>query len=481
MNNPSSELCDLSAVDALARLNAREISSVELFDSCVQRIDTVNPVVNAVVASDIESGRAQAQAIDKKISQGQQGLLAGLPVGIKDLESTKGLRTTFGSLEFKDHVPDFSDPMVERIAALDGNIFSKTNVPEFGAGANTFNKVYGATGNPFDVSKTCAGSSGGAAVALATGMMPLATGSDYGGSLRTPAAFCGVTGFRPSAGVAAYAHSGVGVNPFVVVGPMGRTVADTHLLLRAQAYFDPRDPYSNRELSIPDELVPADLSTVKAACSVDLGCSDVDSQIAGLFESRVSEFKPAFKECDYEHPDFGGIHDTFEVLRGVFFVAGHQERLKQHRDILSQNVIDNTDRGLKLSAAQIGAAFERQNIIYGDVLDFFKATDTDVLITPAASVSPFKHSQLSVTEINGRPMDTYMRWLALVYAPTMSLCCACVIPCGVDHLGMPFGIQIVGPKNSDARVLSIALALEKLFSQSAQLARPVPDLAGLQA
>ena len=475
------ELCDFSAVDLLARLNKREISAVEIFDSCVKRIDAVNPSVNAIVASDIDRGRVQAKSIDKSIAKKEQGLLGGLPVGIKDLESTKDLTTSYGSLEFKGHVPDFSDHMVEKIESLDGNVFCKTNVPEFGAGGNTVNKVYGATGNPFDIKKTSAGSSGGSAAAVATGMVPLATGSDYGGSLRTPAAFCGVVGFRPSPGVATYAHVGLMMNPFVVVGPMARTVADAHLLLLAQSYFDVRDPYSSEVSSIPDTLEPADLSTIKAAVSVDLGCCDVDQQIANTFENRVADFKPAFKECDHDHPEFINIHQTFEILRALFFVAGHQDRLKSHREILGRNVIDNTERGLQLSVEEIGRAYVQQTENYRLMLEFFDKNDIDVLISPAASVSPFNHTQLTVSQINNQPMQTYMRWLALAYVPTTTLCCSCVIPCGFDSQGLPFGIQVIGRNKSDAKVLSVAAGLEKLFGASAHTRRPVPDITALES
>ena len=294
------------------------------------------------------------------------------------------------------------------------NIFCKTNVPEFGAGANTVNKVYGATGNPFNPQKTCGGSSGGSAVALATGMVPLATGSDYGGSLRTPASFCGVVGFRPSPGVVPYAHNGVGLNPFVVLGPMGRSVADAHLLLRAQSHADKRDPYGRFLSTVPDELPVVDLSSIKAVWSTDLGCSEVDKQIAKIFAKRVSGFSHAFERCENAHPDFGDIHNVFEVLRGVFFVAGHEERLEKHRGILGQNVIDNTELGLNLTPSQIGAAFTQQSVIYRQVLEFFSETETDVLICPAVSVTAFDHVQRTVTKINDLQMNTYMTWLALV-------------------------------------------------------------------
>ena len=196
------EPCDLSAVEARRLIGTKQLSPVELFESCQQRTDAVDGALNAVVARDDALGRKQAEQAEKAVLDGDDlGPLHGLPVGIKDLEPVKGLRTTFGSLIYEHHVPDADDSMVANVRAAGANIFSKTNTPEFGAGANTKNRVYGATGNPFDPLKTCAGSSGGSAVALAAGMMPLATGSDYGGSLRTPAAFCGITGFRPSPGL----------------------------------------------------------------------------------------------------------------------------------------------------------------------------------------------------------------------------------------------------------------------------------------
>lgn len=476
MSSSATELCDLSATEALTLLNSRKISAVELFQSCLQRIESVNPTVNAIVAIDPDAGLAQAQMADKKITAGKQDLLCGLPVAIKDLEATKDLTTAYGSLEFKGHVPAESDPIVDHIASVGGNVFCKSNVPEFGAGANTVNKVYGATGNPFNPQKTSGGSSGGAAAALATGMVPLATGSDYGGSLRTPASFCGVVGFRPSPGVVPYAHNGVGLNPFVVLGPMGRNVADTHLLLRAQVHVDKRDPFSSSASVLPADLAAVDLSTINAVWSTDLGCCEVDKNIAEVFERRISGFSHVFKQCENRHPDFGDIHTVFEVLRGVFFVAGNEERLVKHRDILGQNVIDNTELGLGLTSSQIGAAFTQQSIIYRQVLDYFDKAEADVLICPAVSVTPFDHSNRTVTEINDIQMDTYMTWLALVYAPTKSLCCSCVIPCGVDHMGMPFGIQIVGPNGADARVLSVASALEQLFARDPSTCRPVPNL-----
>ena len=468
------EPCDLSAREARRLIAERALSPLELLESCLRRIDATNGAVNAVVAMDAAAARRRAREIGEAIVGGDDvGLLAGLPIGIKDLQATAGLRTTSGSLLYKDHVPAHDELGVANIRRAGGVILGKTNTPEFGAGANTANRVYGPTGNPFDPSKTCAGSSGGSAAALALGQVPLATGSDYGGSLRTPAGFCGVVGFRPSPGLVPGVERAASLSPFGVMGPMGRTVADAHLLLRAQLALDRRDPFSSRDIeSIPASLSGTDLGRLAAAVSPDLGCAPVDRSIAAVFRERVARFRHVFRAVEERAPDFANVHDTFEVLRGVHYVAAHRERLEISRELLDRNVIDNTERGLKLSLADVARAHVEQTRLYKRVLAFFK--EVDVLICPAASVSPFPHSQLFVEEIDGERMPTYMRWLALAYAPTMALCCAAALPCGVDHLGMPFGIQVIGPHGADARVLEVAHALEQVLAADPATARPIP-------
>jgi amidase len=473
--------CDLSALEARRAIGARTLSPVELLDSCLARIAATDGAVNAMVALDAAAARKRAQEIEHTIGRGEDaGLLAGLPIGVKDLQATAGLRTTFGSLLFKDHVPSKDELTVAQVRKSGGVILGKTNTPEFGAGANTVNRVYGATGNPFDLVKTCAGSSGGSAAALALGQVPLATGTDYGGSLRTPAAFCGVAGFRPSPGVVPGVDRPVSLNPFSVAGPMGRTTADAHLLLRAQQSIDKRDPFSPSSVgSIAGELEGADLGKLRAAISVDLGCAPIDRGIAAVFNARIARVRHVFRDVEERAPDFSGVHETFEVLRGVNFVAAHRERLEQARDLLDRNVIDNTERGLDLSLADVARAHVEQTRLYRRVLAFFE--EVDVLICPAASVSPFPHAQLYVEEINGERMPTYMRWLAITYAPTTALCCAAAIPCGLDDAGMPFGLQVIGPNGADARVLEVAHSLEQVLAADKETARPVPDLAKLAA
>jgi amidase len=473
--------CDLSAVEARRRMADRSLSPVELLQSCVARIEKTNGVVNAVVAIDIERAHERAVAAEQALARGEEiGPIAGLPIGVKDLQATAGLRTTSGSLLFRDHVPVEDEQSVANVRKAGGIILAKTNTPEFGAGGNTINRVYGPTGNPFDPSKTCGGSSGGSAVALALGQVPLATGSDYGGSLRTPAAFCGVVGFRPSPGVVPNVDRAASLSPFSVIGPMGRTVADAHLLLRAQLGEDKRDPFSSSDSRrIPAELTGLDLGKLRAAVSPDLGCAPVDRNIARVFSERVALFRHVFKEVQERAPAFGDVHEVFEVLRGVHRVAEHGEQLEKSRELLGPNVIDNTERGLKFSLRDVSRAHVEQTNLYKRFLAFFN--EVDVLICPAASVSPFPHSRLFVEEINTERMPTYMRWLALAYTPTMALACAAVLPCGVDHLGLPFGIQVIGPNGSDARVLEIAHTLEQMLRQNAITSRPLPNIHKLTA
>ena len=469
------EPCDLSAVAARRLIGAKKLSPVELMASCLKRIAVTNPTSNAIVAMDEGLARKQAKAAEKQAMRGDAlGLLHGLPTAIKDLNPVAGLRSTWGSLIFKDHVPEADDPMVANVRAAGANIFAKSNVPEFGAGANTKNRVYGPTTNPFDVNLTPAGSSGGAAAALALGQVPVATGSDYGGSLRTPAAFCGVVGFRPSPGIVPSPDRAAGLIPWGVNGPMGRTVEDTYLLLKAQLDVDAADPFSSTDaLDFPEALEPADLSSVRVAFSPDLGVCPIDKDIAKLFRARAKTLSAYFGQPQEGSPDFSGVHDIFEVHRGLSFVTGHQEKLAKHKKLLDRNVIDNTERGLKLTVEQIGRGFVEQHQLYKRVLAYFD--DVDVVICPAAAVSPFPHEQLFIEQINGEKMPTYMRWLAISYAPTMALCCSAVVPCGRDHKGLPFGLQIFGPKGSDLQVLEVALALEQAMAGT-DMARPLPKI-----
>ncbi len=468
--------CDLSAVEARRLIGRKALSPVELVTSCITRIGETNSALNAITAMDEDGALAVAKEAEDAVMRGDDlGILHGLPIGVKDLQATRGLRTTGGSLLSKDPVPDTDDPVVANVRSEGGIILAKTNTPEFGAGANTTNKVFGATGNPFDPDKTCGGSSGGSGVAVATGMVPLATGSDHGGSLRTPAPCCGVVGFRPSPGLVPRTTRPVALLPMPVLGPMARSVEDAHLLLQAQLDLDKDDPFSSDDvMRIPDALSGFDLGSLKVAFSADLGCAPLDNEIRKIFESRTAAFAHMFAETHQRDPDLSDVHEAFEILRAIQFVAAHKERLENNRDQLGPNVINNTERGLKYSLPDVAWAHKAQTDLYTRFRAFFD--EADILICPAASVSPFPHAQLFVEEINGEKMPTYMRWLAMTYALTMALPSAVCLPCGVDHLGMPFGIQIVGPIGSDAFVLEVAFALEQALAANKETARPEPDL-----
>jgi len=476
------ELCDLTAVEARRRIGTKEISPVELLESCMARTDAVNPALNAMVATCADRARDEAKAAEKAVLAGEPlGPLHGLPLGIKDLEATEGLRTTYGSLIYEDNVPDADQGSVARMRADGAIVLGKTNTPEFGAGANTKTRVYGATGNPLDPTLTCGGSSGGSAVALAAGMVPMASGSDYGGSLRTPASFCGVVGFRPSPGVVPAEARPVGLNPFSVLGPMGRTVSDAALLLASQVGDDARDAFGvGVDPSLLEPLVPADPASLKVAVSEDLGVAPIDDDIRKVFRARTEKFRHIFSEAQDRDPPLGAdVHRVFEVLRCVNYLAAHGERLEKHRDKLGPNVIANVEMAAEYDFADVSWALLEQTAIQRRFVGMF--ADVDILISPAAAVSPFPHDQLYMDEINSEKLPNYMRWMAAAYCLTVTLPAACVIPCGLDHRGMPFGLQVSGPTGSDRHVLEAALAIEQVLAGDPETARPLPDIEKLAA
>jgi Asp-tRNA(Asn)/Glu-tRNA(Gln) amidotransferase A subunit family amidase len=368
------------------------------------------------------------------------------------------------------------DPMVANVRMAGGIVFAKTNTPEFGAGANTVNKVYGATRNPFDLTRSAAGSSGGTAVALATGMLPLATGTDYGGSLRLPASFNGIVGFRPSPGIVPHVNRSAPLSPWSVLGPMARTVADAYLLMQAQADRDKRDPFSGDDAHrLEAALTPVDLSSLRVAFSPDLGVTPIDHGIHASFERKIATFRSAFAASIDRSPDFGeDVHESFRILRDVHYMAAHRQRVEEHRDLLGPNVIANTEDGKQFALADVAWAMVEQGKIYKRFLSFFD--DVDVLICPATSVTPYPLSDPFVRTINGQPMADYVRWAAITYALTTALPAAACITCGRDHEGMPFGLQVVGPNGSDAFIWRVAHTLEHVLATNPETARPVPDI-----
>jgi Asp-tRNA(Asn)/Glu-tRNA(Gln) amidotransferase A subunit family amidase len=462
-------LCDLSAVELRRRIAAKEISPVELLADCHRRIDAVNPVVNAIVAEDREAALAAARGAEQAVLRGDDlGPLHGLPIGIKDLNETADLTTTFGSPLYADYLPQQDDAFVATIRAAGGVVAAKTNTPEFGAGANTTNAVYGTTGNPFMPARTCGGSSGGSAVALATGMLPLASGSDLGGSLRTPAAYCGVVGLRATPGLVPTARKEMAWSPLWTEGPMARSVADIALFLEAIAGGDPRDPLSGFAKGADFAgLRPAGLKDLRLATSEDLGFAPVSGQVRRLFRDRVARLG-GLVACEAADPPIDGADRCFEVLRAVGFLGETKELVEKHPDMVGPNVTANVKLGLTFSAADVAAAEAAQTRLYHGFLDFMG--DFDALVCPVASVQPFDKTELFPREIDGRPLPTYISWIAITYGLTLVGHPVLVLPCGLDEEGLPFGLQIVGRRGRDAELLSLGLALEEAFASNATMA-----------
>ena len=404
--------------------------------------------------------------------------LHGLPLGVKDLVAAAGLPFTRGSPIFRDYVAPEDERLVAACRSAGAIVLGKTNTPEFGAGANTRNSVWGATGNPFDPARSAAGSSGGSAVALACGMAPLATGSDTGGSLRNPAAFCGVVGFRPSPGVVPSEMRVHGCIPLPTNGPMARTVADAALLLSAMVSDDARDSYARLTDPAPlRALPPVDLASLRVALSPDLGFAPVERQVVRTFEEKTGLFRHLFGYAENASPDCSGADESFAVLRAVAFLSSHLEKVQTRAGDVGPNVRANVEEGLRYSAADVARALSLQTAMQRRWLTFFE--DFDVLLTPAISISPRPWSELYPAQIDGRTLDSYFHWLALAYAGTLTGHPCLSLPVGLDANGMPFGLQLIGWRNGDVALLAAAAALEGALAGDARTARPVPDVGGL--
>jgi Asp-tRNA(Asn)/Glu-tRNA(Gln) amidotransferase A subunit family amidase len=475
----NAELVSLSAVELRRLIGTKAISPVELLDACIERIEAVNPAVNAVTATQFDAARAAARIAEQAVVDGKPlGLLHGLPLGVKDLEDTAGLLTTYGSPMSRGHVPARDVVLVERLRAAGAILVAKTNVPELGAGANTRNPVWGATGNPFNPDLNAGGSSGGSAAALACDMLPVCTGSDTGGSLRIPAAKCGVVGFRPSPGLVPNARRLLGWTPISVVGPMGRDVADTALQLAATAGESAGDPLSYAVDARAFALLPqVDPATLRIGYTEDFNCCDVDPGIRTTFRTRIAELERIVHRCEPLTFDLGDVHRCFDVIRAESFVTGLHAAYTRDPSALGPNTRANYEMGATMSLADSAWAQAEQTRIFQRFQHAFSRYDA--IVSPTTPVSPFPWTQMHATEIDGRAQENYYRWLALTYVVTLTTHPAISLPCGVDHAGMPFGLQIVGPFRGDNKTLAVARALEGAFAASRMLCRPRPDLARL--
>jgi amidase len=453
------DLCFTSAVQLAAMLRAKQVSAREVMQAHLAQIARVNPAVNAVVTLVADRAMADAAAADEELAHGKpRGVLHGLPVGHKDLLPTKGIRTTMGSPFFRDAVPDADAPIVTLIARAGALTIGKTNTPEFGAGSHTFNTVFGATKNPYDVTRTCGGSSGGSAVALACGMVPIASGTDTGGSLRNPAAFCNVVGFRPSPGRVSAGHGSW--SPLSTAGPMARSVADVALFLSVIAAPDAHSPTALADDPARfAERLDRDFKGARIAWYKGLGGVPFESEIRRVVDGARHTFESLGCVVEEAEPDFTGVDDAFPTLRHLSYHASYAALAKQRPEWIKDTIHWEIAEAERQTAADVARASARQDRLYAEVEAFFARHDYFIL--PVTQVEPFDVTIAFPTSVAGVPMPTYIDWMRSCWYVTLMACPAISVPAGFTSSGLPVGLQIVGRHRDDWSVLQLAHAFEQ--------------------
>jgi len=472
-------LVEHSAVELRSLIQSRQISPLELLDDCIARMQAINPAVNALCATDFERARSAAQLAEAQVGRRSQlPLLHGLPLGVKDLQATEGLLTTSGNVRLRGHVPVKDNAFVARLRGQGAIVTAKTNTPDMGAGANSRNPVWGATGNPFNPDLNAGGSSGGSAAALATDMFPLCTGSDTGGSLRIPAALCGVVGLRPSPGLIANDDRPLGWSAISVLGPMGRDVADTALMMQASMGPHPMDPLSKGVRHGPVWPVPEmDLRGLRVAYTEDFGTCAVDPVVRRAFGQRVQALAGEVACMDALPWNLEEAHRCFDIIRAESFVAAFADIYRTAPETLGPNVLANVEMAASISLGDRAWAHLAQTRIQRMFQRTFE--QYDLVLAPVTPLSPFPWTQLYAQEVDGKTQRNYYEWLSLTYVVTLATNPALSLPCGRDEAGMPFGLQMIGPLHQDGRLLAMAAAVEKLGLHNSDFARPRPDLAAL--
>lgn len=470
------DICFQPAAQTAAMIRDGEVSARDVMSAHLEQINQVNHKVNAIVTMvDADELMHQAATADETMAKNPNsiGRLHGLPVGIKDLELTAGIRTTYGSPIFKDFIPDADSLTVQRYKNAGAIVLGKTNTPEFGAGSQTFNQVFGPTLNPYDLSKTCGGSSGGSAVALSCGMTPIAQGSDFGGSLRNPAAWCNIVGMRNSIGTVPVYPSLLGYTSESVTGAMGRTVQDVALQLSILAGPDPRVPNSSMQPgSIFSRPLDRDLSGIRIAWSRDLGGTPIDSSITETLDKQRSVFEDMGCIVEDADPPLDDAAEIFHILRAAIFAHQHQENFRKHRELIKDTIIWNIEEGMKLSALDIKRAETQRTRLYARMAEFMSRYD--FLMLPVTSVPPFSIEMEYPTEINGKQLSNYLEWFAPCSFITVTGLPAISVPAGFhNNDGTSCGIQIVGRQHADFEVLQIAHA----FEQATQYWKQHPTIA----
>ena len=455
---PPSDICSLTAVEMAALIRSRKLTAVEVMTAHLRQIDRVNPKVNAIVTLVADQALANAKKADEAQARGAVlGPLHGLPIAIKDLVATAGIRTTSGSRLHKDDVPDHDAVHVERIKKAGAILVGKTNTPEFGAGSQTFNEVFGKTRNPWDLTKTCGGSSGGSAVSLTTNMVPLADGSDNGGSLRNPAAFCNVVGFRVSPG---RVPGGVSWQTQSVIGPMGRTVADVALLLSVMAGPDAGSPISIAEPGSKfTQPLRRDFKGVRVAWFDKFGGAPFDARILNAVNARRKVFESLGCIVETAEPDLTGGAESYETLRLWSYASNYGADAKRHPELFKDTILDAVAQGSKLTAADIALANARHGMVWDRMRRFLDRYE--YFIVPSTQVPPFSVDVPWVKEINGIEMKSYIEWMKCCWMITITECPSISMPCGFTPEGLPVGLQIVGRHRDEFSVLQMASAFEQ--------------------
>ena len=452
-------------------LRSGAVSPVDLVQASLARIEATDGVLNAVPTRCAERALAHARRLaGAKPAEGHEhAWLGGLPIAVKDLNDVEGVRTTYGSPLFADHVPDGSDAMVQTLEANGAIVVGKANTPEFGHGANTFNDVFGKTRNPWNTAMTCGGSSGGSAVAVATGQTWLATGSDLGCSLRIPAAFCSVVGLRPSPGRVARSRVRLPYDNLWVQGRMARNVGDVALMLDAMAGAHPEDPIAIPEPSTPFVgAVDRPIAPRRVAYSRDLnGLTPVAREVAEICAAAVVRFSEIGAVVEEGCPDLRDARPIFRVLRANQFVGDLGPIVDANRERVRREVIWNMDLGKKMTAEDLADAERRRGQLYRRAAEFFD--NYDLLVTPAAIVAPFDVDLRALDEVEGVKLDNYYEWYSIAYAITLTSLPAISLPCGFTRTGLPVGLQLVGPPRGEARLLGAARMMEQVFGIAPRL------------
>jgi amidase len=456
------EICYMKASELAARIRRKELSAVEVMTAFLDRIDAVNPKVNAIVAMvSREDALKLARQADADLAAGKPvGKFHGLPWAVKDTEDVVGFPTTKGAIPLKNYFPKADSLVVERLRAAGALFIGKTNTPEFAAGSNTINPVYGPTLNPYDLTKTCGGSTGGGAVAVVTGMLPMADGSDTGGSCRNPGAWNNIIGFRPSMGRVPYDFPVGFLLRLPTVGPMARDAADAAFQLSVIAGPDYRDPVSHLDDPLMfTKPLDRDFKGTKVAWTPNLGYLEVDTEIVSVTGSSVPVLKNLGCVVDNAHPDMPDVFETNRMLRGLMFAFQLSSMTPEQRGQIKQSVRWDAAQGEALSGMDVAMAeYKRANIVR-NVNKFMETYE--FLVLPVTQVPPFAVNQEYPTEINGKKMRSYLEWMEIVYAITLTGLPAISVPCGFTAAGLPVGLQIVGRRNDDFGVLQLAHAFEK--------------------